>query len=120
MCTRGGAGDFAGLLAFMDETHFFALGIEGTGERSQIVMRLRDAERPEERGALMATAPLMPGGAVDLRIELSGGTASFDWRKAGAERWTGLAENVDVEGLASVHAGLFTGLVIGPYAVAGE
>lgn len=115
-----GAGDFAGLLAFMDETHFFALGIEGTGERAQIVMRLRDAERPEERGALMAAAPLMPGGAVDLRIELSGGTASFGWRKAGAKRWTGLAENVDVEGLASVHAGLFTGLVIGPYAVAGE
>jgi alpha-N-arabinofuranosidase len=31
-----------------------------------------------------------------------------------------LAANVDVEPLATVHAGLFTGMVIGPYALAGR
>ncbi len=118
--TPTGAGDFAGLLAFMDETHFFVFGIEGTGAGRQIVARLRDADRPEERGAVVAAAPLAQAGAVDLRIDLTGGTARFNWRRAGAGRWTTLAQDVDVEGLASVHAGLFTGLVIGPYAVAGD
>ncbi|MBU2342485.1 MAG: glycoside hydrolase family 43 protein [Alphaproteobacteria bacterium] len=113
------AGDFAGLLAFMDETHFFAFGIEGTGEGQRIVARLRDANRPDERGAVVAAEPLVDSGAVELKIDLTGGSARFDWRRAGAGTWTTLAENVDVEGLASVHAGLFTGLVIGPYAVAG-
>ncbi|MBU0669044.1 MAG: glycoside hydrolase family 43 protein [Alphaproteobacteria bacterium] len=112
-------GDFAGLLAFMDETHFFALGIEGARQGRRIVARLRDADRPDEGGAIVASQTLADSGAVELKIDLSGGTARFDWRRAGAGTWTTLAENVDVEGLASVHAGLFTGLVIGPYAVAG-
>ena len=55
----------------------------------------------------------------ELRLAIDGGAAALSWRKAGG-RWQELAPRIDVEPLASVHAGLFTGLVIGPYAVAGH
>jgi alpha-N-arabinofuranosidase len=42
----------------------------------------------------------------------------LSWRHRGGG-WQVLAPKVDVEPLATVHAGLFTGLVVGPYALAG-
>jgi alpha-N-arabinofuranosidase len=42
----------------------------------------------------------------------------LSWRRPGGG-WQVVARSVDVEPLASVHAGLFTGLVVGPYALAG-
>ncbi len=113
------AGDFAGLLAIMDESHFLALGVEGTGTGRRVVARLRDATSDAEAGEPVASAPLERDGSVELRLQLDGGTAHLAWRQ-GANRWTALGEGVNVEPLASVHAGLFTGLVIGPYAVSGS
>ncbi|MEO5706179.1 MAG: glycoside hydrolase family 43 protein [Alteraurantiacibacter sp.] len=113
------AGDFAGLLAFMDEGHFLALGVEGSGAGRRVVARLRDAEGDVVAGEPVASAPLDRAGPVDLRLELDGGTARLAFRQ-GAGRWTALGEGVNVEPLASVHAGLFTGLVVGPYAVSGS
>jgi len=113
-------GDFAGLLAFMDESHFLAFGIEGAGGGRALVARLRDQASEPEAGMEVARAALPATGAIELRVALDGGTARLGWRTAGAPGWTMLGGPVDVEGLASVHAGLFTGLVIGPYAVAGD
>jgi len=72
-----------------------------------------------ETGALVASAPAPATGPVELRIAIDDGKASLSWRAAG-KTWRTLAPSVDVEPLASVHAGLFTGLVVGPYAVAGK
>ena len=67
----------------------------------------------------MGRAPLGPGGPIELRLAIDGGTAALSWRRHG-EAWRVLAPKVDVEPLATVHAGLFTGLVVGPYALAGS
>jgi len=113
------AGDFAGLLAFMDEAHFLAFGIEGFGKGTQLVARMRTDAKQDERGAVVASTPLAATGPIELRIAIDRGTASLSWRARG-KSWRALAPHVDVEPLASVHAGLFTGLVIGPYALAGK
>ena len=113
------AGDFAGLLAFMDEAHFLALGIEGAGSGAQLVVRRRVDAKQDPRGEIIASGPFAGGGPVELRLAIDGGTAALSWRRPGG-RWQMLAAKVDVEPLASVHAGLFTGLVIGPYALAGR
>jgi len=106
-------GDFAGLLAFMDEGHFLAFGIEG----QEIVARLRTDPKQGQRGEIVARAPLGPGGPIDLRLAIDGGAAALSWRPHGGA-WRMLAPKIDVEPLATVHAGLFTGLVVGPYALA--
>ncbi|MXO88199.1 family 43 glycosylhydrolase [Altererythrobacter aestuarii] len=128
-------GEFAGLLAFMDEAHFLAFGIEQVaGERGerQMVARLRTDAAQDQRGEVVARAPMGRAGAVELRLQLNGGEAQLSWRMAGDEGWNrlgngpgngpgnGLGNGLNVEPLASIHAGLFTGLVIGPYSHSGE
>jgi alpha-N-arabinofuranosidase len=113
-------GDFAGLLAFMNQDHFIALGIEGDGEGRMLVVRLRTDAAQDERGEVIARAPVSQTGSVDLAIELRGGSVALSARAAGESEWRMVAQDVDVEPLASIHAELFTGLVVGPYAVSGE
>jgi alpha-N-arabinofuranosidase len=105
-------GDFAGLLAFMDETHFLAAG----KERGRIVVRLRTAAEQGNSGMIVAEAPLSAEGPTDLKLALDGGTARVFWRPQGAAAWQPVGDAINVEPLASVYAGLFTGLVVGPYA----
>ena len=105
-------GDFAGLLAFMDESHFLAAG----KEEGRIVVRLRDNAEQGAQGREVASAPLATDGPIELRLALDGGSAAVFWRAEGAEAWQPVGAAINVEPLASVHAGLFTGLVIGPYA----
>lgn len=105
-------GDFAGLLAFMDESHFLALGLEG----GDVVLRRRIAAQEEERGRVIARIARPGSGALELRLIFNGGTATTYARAAGDTTWT-MVGTADVEPIASVHAGLFTGLVVGPYAV---
>ncbi|MBX7495764.1 glycoside hydrolase family 43 protein [Qipengyuania sp. 6B39] len=104
--------DFAGLLAFMDEAHFLAVGREG----GRLVVRLRTDPAQSELGEIVAATPYDGDAALDLRITLRGGSAELGWRPSGETRWRALGQAVDVEPLASIHAGLFTGLVVGPYA----
>ncbi|SNT02207.1 glycoside hydrolase family 43 protein [Sphingopyxis indica] len=108
-------GDFAGLLAYMDEAHFLAFGVERIAGQRRIVARRRIAEREDARGEIVASRPL-GSGDVALRLTITGGNAALAWRTGDA--WQTLAPAIDVEPLASVHAGLFTGLVVGPYALA--
>lgn len=109
-------GDFAGLLAFMDEAHFVTLGIEG----GHIVLRRRAQPGEAERGLELARIAKPNRGAVELRLRLNGGTASAYARAPGTLPWQPVGVAFDVEPLASIHAGLFTGLVVGPYAVTGS
>lgn len=113
-------GDFAGLLAFMNQDHFLAFGIEGEGDARGLVARLRADPSQDERGEVIARAPVSQTGSVELAVELSGGSARLSARSAGESAWRVIAQDVNVEPLASIHADLFTGLVIGPYAVSGE
>lgn len=105
--------DFAGLLAFMDEAHFVTLGIEGDA----VVLRRRAAASEAERGVELARVKRIGRGDTELRLELNGGTGRAWTRAAGQATWTAVSPGFSVEPLASVHAGLFTGLVVGPYAV---
>lgn len=112
-------GDFAGLLGFMDENHFIAAG----KERGRIVVRLRKAAAESAAGVVVAEAPLTDDSPIELKLAFDAGTARVFWRAAGtgdgageAAAWQPVGGAIDVEPLASVHAGLFTGLVVGPYA----
>lgn len=109
------AGDFAGLLAFMDETHFVTLGREGP----DIVLRRRAGAGEDQRGTELARISTPAGTETELRLQLRGGRADAWARARGDAAWRTVARDFDIEPLASVHAGLFTGLVVGPYAVAG-
>lgn len=105
-------GDFAGLLAFMDEHHFLTAGKEA----GRIVVRLRTSADQGESGIVVAETPLGASGPVDLKLAIDRGSARVFWRSSEAENWQAVGEAINVEPLASVYAGLFTGLVVGPYA----
>ncbi|MDG6078071.1 glycoside hydrolase family 43 protein [Erythrobacter litoralis] len=107
-------GAFAGLLALMDENHFLAVG----KEQGRLVVRLRTDVAQDETGEVVAEQPLQTNGPLELQIALRGGSAQLSWRGAQEDQWQMLCSPIKVEPLASVHAGLFTGLVIGPYAYA--
>lgn len=113
-------GDLAGLLAFIDEAHFLAAGIEQGPTGPRLVVRRRNGEGDAANGELAAETPLPEGVSdVDLRLSIREGTASLDWRPAATGAWRALARDVDVSHMASVNAGLFTGVMVGPYAVRG-
>jgi xylan 1,4-beta-xylosidase len=113
-------GDFAGLLALIDENHFLALGIEQAGGERRLAVRQRSAETQAETGELIVSAPLTHRGEIELSLAIDRGTAELAWRPAEVDAWRLLAQDVDVEHMSSIHSGLFTGVVVGPYAVRGR
>ena len=108
----GSSNDFAGLLAFMDESHFLAFGQEG----DRLVVRLRTDGDQSDEGDLVAQQALDTDGPIELKLAIREGDAQAWWRAKGASQWQAVGGEIEVEPLASVHAGLFTGLVVGPYA----
>ncbi len=108
----GSSNDFAGLLAFMDESHFLAFGQEG----DRLVVRLRTDGDQSDEGELVAQEALDTDGPIELKLAIREGDAQAWWRAKGAPQWQVVGGEIDVEPLASVHAGLFTGVVVGPYA----
>jgi len=109
-------GDFAGLLALIDENHFLAVGVEQVRGARMLTVRQRSAAEQGEAGEVIASAPLAHRGELELSLAIDRGTANLAWRPAGADAWQPLAEDVDVEHMSSIHSGLFTGVVVGPYA----
>jgi xylan 1,4-beta-xylosidase len=110
------AGDLAGIMAFGSEAHFLVAGIEGGANGPVLAVRSRNGNG-EPNGALVANTPLPAGiDDVELRLTITDGTAAIDWRPAGRGAWRSVAKNVDVEHMASIHTGLFTGVTVGPYA----
>ncbi|MFB0612903.1 glycoside hydrolase family 43 protein [Aurantiacibacter poecillastricola] len=114
----GAPGDYAGMLAFMDEGHFLTAGIELAPEGNRIAVRLRKDPGDAERGELVHSAQ-WDSTSAQLRLTFREGSATASWRASAEDAWNTSPE-IDVEPLASIHAGLFTGVVVGPYAVAGE
>lgn len=105
-------GEFAGLLAFMDETHFLAAGKES----GRLVVRLRKSTDEGSSGVVVAEQALTETGPIELKLAFDGGSARAFWRVPGVAQWQAVGGPINVEPLASIHAGLFTGLVVGPYA----
>jgi len=117
----GAPGDFAGLLAYADEANFTAFGLEaGSGGRLHLALRDRNGASQPVTGATVRTGALPAGLGrtrdVELRVSIDANRAGFAWRRPGEKAWHAFAQGVDVEHLATVHAGLFTGLLVGPYA----
>ena len=110
------AGQRAGLLAFMDEGHFLSATVELSGNGRAVVVRRRAHDDDPTEGAKMAQLTVAADGPVDLRLRFDGGEALVAIRQSNGA-WRDVGGSIDVEPLASVHAGLFTGLVVGPYAV---
>jgi alpha-N-arabinofuranosidase len=111
-------GDFAGLLALIDESHFLAFGIEQVHSRRMIALRTRSASEQAEQGRLVGSWP-MPAeieGDVELRLAIDRGLAEVAWRPVGKGDFQVAAKDIDIEYMSSIHAGLFTGVLVGPYA----
>ncbi len=109
-------GDFAGLLAFIDESHFLAFGIEQVGGERRLTVRRRSAAEQPETGEIVASAPLPERGEIELALAIDEGVADLSWRPAGSGAWQLVADDFGVEYMSSIHAGLFTGVLVGPYA----
>lgn len=113
------AGDLAGLMAFIAEDNFLVAGIEQAEDGARrVVVRRRSASGQHTSGELVAAQPL-GAGEIELRLTIDKGEAAVAWRSAGSGAWRELANGVDVRHMASVRAGLFTGVTVGPYAVRG-
>lgn len=111
-------GDFAGLLAFMDESSFISVGIGMGGDgASQLELRSRDSEDEEENGAVLAAEALGDTTRIEIRLTIDRGEASAAWRPAGRGAWRELASGVDIRHMASMNSGMFAGTMVGPYAV---
>ena len=108
-------GEFAGLLALIDENHFLAFGIEQINGQRAIALRTRSSSEQAEQGQLVGSWPA-PAGDVELRLDIDRGLAEVAWRTAGASDFRVAAKDVDIEYMSSIHAGLFTGVLVGPYA----
>lgn len=104
-------GNFAGLLAFMDENHFLACGRED----GAIVARLRKAADEPEQGVEVGRVADAGSNDVELRLNIDGGIATCAAR-ARKGVWRQVGGPINVEPLSSIHAELFTGLVVGLYA----
>ncbi len=101
----------------MDENHFLAVG----KEQGRLVARLRTDAAQSETGEVVAEQALRderPGRTADCAAGRNGPTVVARARTSG--RWQTLGGPINVEPLASIHAGLFTGVVVGPYAYAPE
>jgi len=109
-------GDFAGLLALIDDNHFLAFGIEQDGGARTLRLRKRDGAEQPETGVVIDSRPLAETGEIELALKLDRGSAQVIWRPAGSSAWRSLDDDIDMEYLSSIHAGLFTGVLVGPYA----
>jgi xylan 1,4-beta-xylosidase len=69
---------------------------------------------------MLAAEALDTRGEIELKLAIDEGEAAVAWRPAAGGAWRELANDVDVRHMASVRAGLFTGVVVGPYAVSGN
>jgi alpha-N-arabinofuranosidase len=113
-------GDFAGLMAFASEHSFLALGIErGADGRNRVVGRRRASDEESPYGQALGEGRIITSSELEVRISIDNGTAGLAWRSAQGGQWRDLAKGVDITALASVNSGLFTGVLVGPYAVTG-
>lgn len=109
-------GDRAGIAAFHDDRHFYALSVARVDGRRVVQLERRSGDAP---ALVIASAPL--SGSADaplyLRIDARGDRYDFHYAlRPGA--WTVLAEDADGTVLSSKVAGGFVGTMLGMYASA--
>ncbi len=112
-------GDFAGLAAFQNETHYYALGI-GLARGQRVVRVERKAGgAPGARGDVLASARLglPPGAPVYLRIDASGREYGFFYAEKPGQ-WRQLVAGADGTILSTKVAGGFVGTFFGVFAIA--
>jgi xylan 1,4-beta-xylosidase len=112
-------GDRAGLLVFSDEVHNFFFGVEKLASGNHLVVRRRAKSADPEGGELLAVsdAALAETKSIRLHVTANGPDYSFSYN-LGDGTETVLLKNADGRILATEYANLlFTGTIIGPYAV---
>ncbi len=110
------AGGSAGLAAFADTEHFWALVVSAAGDGGREVRLIsRTSKDVPESGVIAARARL--GGprdaAIRLRLAADGAALRFAYAVAGSG-WHALGGARDGLTLAVSHSGEFTGTVLGP------
>ncbi|MBV9883961.1 MAG: glycoside hydrolase family 9 protein [Sphingomonadaceae bacterium] len=113
-------GDEAGLAAFQNDEHWYAIAVGMAGRQPAVQLKRRTGPGDPAAGVTIASAPLpAPSGEpVRLRVEAEGGRYRFAYAAADGD-WHTLGGDQDGTILSTHVAGGFVGTVIGPYARAG-
>jgi xylan 1,4-beta-xylosidase len=113
------ADEFAGLVTFQNETHYYALG--KTISQGKVVVQLRKSEKADTGGpetSVLAETPLKGKDIrkpLYLKVDFQAGKYAFYYgTKEGA--WTLLQDKVDGTFLSTRTAGGFVGVNLGLYA----
>lgn len=107
----------AGLTAYADPEHYWAVLLAGTGNGGREVRLVGRASGKEAAaGRIVARVPLAPSGTAPVRLRLSaqGATLQASYAVGNSGAWRPLGGPQDGLTLAVSHAGGFTGTVIGP------
>ena len=110
-------GDEAGLAAFQNDEHYYAIAIAMDGTRPVVQLKHRAGASESASGLVVASAPL-PGAAgepIRLRIEAQGARYRFSYAAVRGD-WHMLGGDQDGTILSTDIAGGFVGAVLGPYA----
>ncbi len=109
----------AGLTAFADEKHFYALALRATAGKQQLVLEKQDGDTPRDT----ASEPLSAAQtrSLQLRIVGDGDAYSFLYNTGAADgtasaTWHMLGPVQDGTILSTRHVGGFTGTMLGVYA----
>ncbi len=113
-------GDFAGLAAFQNETHWFALGVGLQDGKAAVQLQRKSGGPGNSAGDVVVSAPLSlhPGAPVYLRIDARGGLYDFYYGEKPGE-WKPLKRDVDGSILSTKVAGGFVGTFLGMFAQSG-
>ncbi len=114
-------GDFAGLAAFQNETHYYALGVGLTRGRPVVRLERRGGGSPSTPPEVLASAPLhlRPGSPVYLRIDAWGREYRFFYAERPG-KWKALRAAADGTILSTKVAGGFVGTYFGLFALEGQ
>ncbi len=109
-------GDEAGLIAFQNDAYYLLLAVTRVGGAARLQVEQRAGAGTGESARVLASAPMPTSDTpVELRITVSGATASFAYR-VGAQSWISLLSGVDARMLSTKTATGFVGTMFGLYA----
>ena len=113
--------DEAGLVAFQNDNHYYAIGIS-TDENGQPIIRLseRTGEKSPKNGNTISIAniDITPGQTVYLKVSAKGDKYDFYYAVNKGD-WQQLGKSLDAKQLSTRTAGGFIGVVFGMYAQTG-
>ena len=107
----GAAGVEAGLAAFQNETHWYALGVQRQDGQAWLSLR---RHRGDEETVLARTR--LAGNAGTLQLKITGHDGDYGFAYNQGAGWTWLDRHADGTLLSTDVAGGFVGATVGPYA----